>query len=166
MRIGEHRLREHIRLLAPLFALIAGVWALRMILAAANSPAWIVRLTSVTTATSAALLLAVLLLHAHRFGGYASVVVTALLLNIWAELLISGAILFTIVTGIQDIYTAPEYSIPGHESSHLRHLYGHLTYGIGSGTLLGAAFGCLLLFLLRTLLPNKPAESSWNLKNR
>lgn len=166
MRIGEHRLREHIRLLAPLFALIGGVWALRMILAAADSPAWIIRLTSVTTATSVALLLAVLLLHMRRFGGYASVVVTALLLHLWAELLICGAIFFTILTGIRNIYTAPEYSIPGAESAHLRHIYGHLTYGIGYGTLLGSAFGCLLLLLLRTLLPNKPAESSWDIKNR
>lgn len=166
MRIGEHRLREHIRLLAPLFALIAGVWVLRMILAAADSPSWIIRVTSVTTATSVALLLAVLLLHARRFGGYASVVVTALLLNLWAELLICGAIVFTIVTGIQTIYTAPEFSIPGAESAHLRHVYGHLTYGIGTGTLLGAAFGCLLLLLLRALLPNKPAESIWDMKNR
>jgi hypothetical protein len=161
MRIGNHGLRDHIRLLGPLLALIAGVWALRMILAAADSPAWLVRVISVTTATSAALLLAVVLIHAKRFGGYASVVVSAFLLHLWADLLIVAAIVFTNVTGIGNIYTAPEYGIPGDDPSHLKHIYGHLTYSVGIGTLLGSAFGCLLLLLLRTLLPNRPSQSSW-----
>ena len=162
MRIGKHGLREHIRLLTPLLALIAAVWALRMILAAADSPAWLVRVVSVTTATSAALLLAVLLIHAKRFGSYASVVVSALLLHLWANLLIVAAIVFSNITAIENIYTAPEYGIPGDDPSHLRHIYGHLTYGVGTGTLLGSAFGCLLLLLLRMLLPNRPSQSSWD----
>ncbi len=162
MRIGKHGLRDHIRLLAPLLALIAAVWTLRMILAAANSPKWLVHLVSVTTTTSAALLLAVLLIHAKRFGGYASVVVSALLLNLWAEFLIVSAIVFSSVTSIQNIYTAPEYTIPGDDPAHLRHIYGHLTYGVGTGTLLGSAFGCLLLLLLRMLVPIRADHSSWS----
>ncbi len=162
MRIGKHGVRDHIRLLFPLFGLIAGVWVLRMILAAAHSPAWITHITSVTTASSAALLLAVLLIHARRFGGYTSVVVAALLLSVWTEILIVAAIIFSTQTGIQNIYTAPEYSIPGDDPAHLRHIYGHLTYGIGTGTLVGAASGCLLLLLLRALLPNQSPDSRWD----
>jgi hypothetical protein len=156
MKVGRHGLREHLRLLIPMFILITGVWILRMIFAIAGSPAWLVRITSVTTATSAALLLAVLALHARKFGGYASVVLSAFLINLWSEFLIIAAIAFSVITRIPNIYSAPEYSIPGNDPSHLRHIYAHLTFGVGTGTLVGAAFGSLLLMILRSLLPVEP----------
>lgn len=161
MKIGKHGLRDHMRLLAPLFGLIAGVWALRLILAAANSPHWIIRVTSVTTAVAVAVLLAVLLIHYKRYGGYASVVVAALLLNTWAQVLIVAALLFSYATGSQNIYSAPEYSLPGDELSHLKHVYAHLTFGVGIGALVGAVFGCLLLGLLRWQGPGPSKESVW-----
>ncbi len=40
MQIGGYRLRQHIRLLAPLFALLAGVWALRWILGSIEAMRW------------------------------------------------------------------------------------------------------------------------------
>lgn len=153
MESRRHGLRDHIRMLAPLFALIAGVFALRWILSTAGSPPWVVRITSVGVATAAAILLAVLWAHFRQFGGYASVVISSLLLNLWAEMLIVGAILFTIWSGHVNIYTAPEYSMTGPDPQHLRHIYAHLTFGIGIGTLTGAAGGSLLLLLLRLLLP-------------
>ena len=159
MKIGKYGLRDHLRLLAPLFGFITGIWALRMILDFADSPAWIIHITSVTTATSVAVLLAVLLIHLRRFGGYTNVVVTALFLNIWAQVLIVAAIVFAAATHTRNVYTAPEYSIPGSTEDHWRHIHGHLTFGIGTGTLVGAAFGCLLLAILRALLPAQPAGS-------
>ena len=161
MKIGKHGLREHIRLMRPIFVLITAVWALRFILAAAKSPEWITKITSVTTSVAVAVLLAVLVIHLKRFGGYASVVVAALLFNSWAQALISGAIYFTQLTGRQNVFTAPEFSIPGEPLSHLRHMYAHLTFSIGIGTLVGATFGCLMLFLLRKLGPSPATESAW-----
>jgi hypothetical protein len=161
MKIGKNGLREHLRLLSPLFGLIAGVWALRLIVAAANSPHWITRVTSVTTAVAVTVLLAVLLIHYKRFGGYASVVVAALLLNLWAQVLVVAAILFSYATGMQNVYSAPEYSLPGDELSHLKHVYAHLTFGAGIGSLVGAVFGCLLLALLRWQGPDPSKESAW-----
>ena len=161
MKIGKHGMRDHLRLLTPLFGLIAGVWALRLILAAANSPQWVIRVTSVTTAVAVAVLLAVLLLHFKRYGGYTSVVVSALLLNVWGQLLIVAAIFFSHETGRLNVYSAPEYSLPGDELSHLRHIYAHLTFGVGIGTLVGAAFGCLLFALLRWQGPDPSQGSEW-----
>ena len=156
MKIEGHRIREHIRLLAPLFGFIAAIFILRMILAAADSPFWLVRMVSVSTSTSLAVLLAALLMHTRRFGSYVNVVVASLLLNLWAEVLIILAILFTTFTRIQNIYTAPEFSVPGEDPQHLRHIYGHLTFSLPTGTLAGAAVGCLFLWLLRTLAADKP----------
>jgi hypothetical protein len=101
-------------------------------------------------------LLAALVIHFRQFGGYSNVVVSSLLLNLWAQLLIVGAIIFAVLTGIQNIYTAPEFSLPWLQQSdpaHLKHIYGQLTFGLGLGTLSGAAVGCLMLWLLRLLLP-------------
>ncbi len=161
MRIGSHGLREHIGLLQPMFVLIAAVWALRLILAAARSPEWITRITSVTTSVAVAVLLAVLLIHFKRFGGYASVVVATLMFNLWAQALIAAAILFTQITGIENIYTAPEFSLPGAPSSHLKHIYAHMTFSVGIGTLVGVMFGCLVLLLLRKLGPSPATRSGW-----
>jgi hypothetical protein len=103
--------------------------------------------------SSAALLLAVLLIHFKGYGGYASVVMSAFLLTAWSEFLIIAAIVVAVQTGTPNIYTAPEYSMTVEDPRHLKHTYGHLTYGIGLGTFSGAALGSLLLWLLRRLVP-------------
>ena len=157
MQIGGYRLRQHLKMLAPMFFLLAAVWALRWIIGSVGAPAWLLQITSITAATPVAVLLAVLVIHFRRFGGYANVVVSSLLLNLCAELLVVAAIAFSVLTDIPNVYTVPEFSISGLDPQHLRHMRGHLTFSIGIGTLAGAAMGCLLLFLLRRLVPAKPA---------
>lgn len=153
-------MRDHVRLLGPLFGFIAAVFALRMIMAAADTPLWATRMVSVTTATSLSILLAALLFHTRRFGSYANVVVSSLLLNIWSEALVVSAILFATLTKTSNVYVAPAFSIPGDDPLHLKHIYAHLTYGIGTGTLTGAAVGCLFLWLLRRIAPSRSDNST------
>lgn len=158
MRLGEHDLREHVRFLSPLFGLIAAVWALRLVVYAAGAPRGVFSVVSVTVATAGAVLLAALMMHQRGFGSYASVVAAALLLVAWDQLLVSLAIVFTALTGIGNVYSAPEYSFG---TSYAVHIRGHLTYGIGAGTLFGAAMGCLLLWLLRRMVPVHPARTRY-----
>ena len=153
MRIVGQRLRDHIRLLTPLFIMLATIWSLRLVFAALNLPAWWLRIFSVTVATSFSVMLAVLLIHVRRFGGYTNVVLSSLLIHTWASGLIILAIVFSVLTGTENVFTRPEFSIPVDDPHHLRHIYGHLTFGIGWGTLSGSAVGCLLLWLLRLLMP-------------
>jgi len=153
MRVGGHPMREHVRLLLPLFAFLLVVWLLRLLLAAAGASLSISRVFSVTTASAVAVLLAVLLIHFHRFGGYTNVVTTSLLLNTWSQILIVIAILFAVVTGTENVYTLPEFSAPGDDPMHLRHIFGHLTFMVGLGTLFGAGVGCLMLWFLRLMVP-------------
>jgi hypothetical protein len=155
VKVCGYGLRDHIRLLVPLFALLTVVWALRLILAASGAPSGLTRLASLTVMGPAVVVLAALLMHERRFGSYTNVVLASFLLNAWAELLIVAAITFTVLTGKQNIYTAPEFSVPRHDPSHVGHILGHLTFGIGFGTLVGAAEGCLLLWLLRKLTPKQ-----------
>jgi len=166
MKIGGHPLRQHLRLLSPLFALLAGVWVLRWIIGCLNPPGWLLQVVSLTVFAPVAVLLAVLMLHVRRFGGYANVVACSLLLNVWTETLIVLAIAFSVLAGVSNIYTAPMYSPTDAGAHHLRHIRGHLTYGIGVSTLAGAAMGSLLLFLLRKLVPTEPRHAERSERDR
>jgi len=161
MKVSGHGIRDHLLFLSPLLGLLAIVWMLRMGMSVCGPPLWCLRIVSVTGATAGSVLLAALLIHFRRFGGYANVVVSSFLLNLWAQLLIVGAIVFAVMTGIENIYTAPAFSLPwlqGSDPAHLRHIYGQLTFGVGLGTLSGAGVGCLMLWLLRLLLPMHEKE--------
>lgn len=159
MRVGGRRMREHVRLLRPLFAFVTAVWLLRLLLSGLGVPLPVSRLFSVTTASAIALFLAVLLIYFRGFGGYTNVVATSLLLNAWTQVLIIIAILFAVATGTENVYTLPEFSVPGDDPMHLRHIFGHLTFMLGLGTLLGTGVGCLMLWFLRWMVP-KPGEQA------
>jgi hypothetical protein len=158
MRIGGRSLREYLRLLGPLFGLITAVWGLRLIIAAVGAPGNIVRILSVTVTSSICILLAAVLIHIRRFGGYSSVITAVFLLVVWGQLLISAAIVLAMVTGGSNVYTEPEYA--GRAPSLLVHLVGHLTLGIGISTLLGAGMACVLFWLVRRVIPPQPEKWS------
>jgi hypothetical protein len=138
--------------LAPLFGLITLVWALRWALDAAGVSPSLVRVFSVTVATPLAVLIAVWLIHTRGFGSYPNVVVASLLLVVFEQLLIVAAITFSVLSKIGNVYTHAEFSRPD-DPDHIRHIFGQLTFGIGAGTLLGTATGCLMLWLLKRLVP-------------
>jgi len=158
MKICGRGLRDHIRLLGPLFGLITLVWALRWAFDAAGFPHGLVRAFSVTVATSLALLIAVWLIHTRGFGSYPNVILASLLLTAWSQLIIVLAICFSVFSKIENVFTEPEFSIQGEDPFHVRHVLGHLTFGIGAGMLFGAATGCLMLWLLRTIVPARARQ--------
>ena len=156
MKIGKHGLGDHLRLLAPLFCVIAAVWALRWISDIASAPPALVRGLSVNVAGAVAVLATVVLIHFKRFGGYTSVVVSAFLLVLWEELLIVLAIVLTMASCFDNIYSVPEF---GYGNSYLHHLAAHLSYGLGLEGMIAAAMGCALLWVLRRLVPPAPISS-------
>ncbi|HEY6293540.1 MAG TPA: hypothetical protein VI455_18455 [Terriglobia bacterium] len=150
MKIGGRGLREHLQLLAPLFGFIAAVWVLRMVVYALGASPMMLHIVSVTVAGRISILLAVVMIHRRRFGGYTNVVAAVFLLICWEEFLIIAAIIFSILTGINNVYGAPQFS--GGQSPWVN-VAGHLTIGLGSGALFGAAMGCVLLWMLRKVDP-------------
>jgi len=153
MTISGRTLREHIQLLTPLFGLIAAVWLLRWSLYQMGLPVYLVGFLSITGIVAVSILLAALLIHAKRFGGYVNAVVAAFLLVFWSQLLIVAAILFAVLTGIENVYTLPQFSVPGPDPHHMRHMWGQLTFGIGFEALSGSLVACFFLFLLRRISP-------------
>ena len=91
-----------------------------------------------------------LLVYFKRFGGYLSVITCAVLIEAWAQLLISLAIAFTILTDVPTVYTAPPFS---GRMTPLQNMFSHVTFSLSFGSLFGAAMGCVLLWILRVLVP-------------
>jgi len=153
-------MREHTRMLAPLFGLIFAIWLLRLVVGSMDASPRILAVLSVTAATSLSMLLAAALIHFRQFGSYPNVVVSSFLIALFSQLLIIGAVVFAVITGTENIFTAARFSVPD-DPHHIKHIVGQLTFGVGSGILLGSATGCLILFLLRILVPVrcKPAET-------
>jgi hypothetical protein len=122
-------------------------------------PLSIVRLFSVTAIVPVCILLASLLIYSKRFGGYVNTIVSAILLVLWSQLLIVLAILIAVLTGIENVYTLPQFSVPGPDPHHLRHIWGQLTFGIGFEALSGSLVACLFLFMLRRIDPQGRGRS-------
>lgn len=158
MKVHGHGLREHIQFLAPLLLFVLIVWILRMILGVVNFPLWFSKFFSVSVASAIGLLIAIFWIHARGFGSYPNVVMASFLINAWTHLLIIVAIIFGVITATENIFTRPEFSIKEDDAFHLRHILGHLSFGIGANTLLGAGMGCLILWLLRVFIPASEQE--------
>ena len=111
---------------------------------------------SITGATPVCILIAVLLIHLKRSGGYGLVALASLLLAGAGQLLVVLAIGFAMVTGLENVYTAAEFS-PPHMSQYM-HLCSHL-FGIILFALLGMIMGSFFLLLLRVLMPGRSASA-------
>jgi hypothetical protein len=83
-------------------------------------------------------------------------VVASLLLTAWGQILVIAAIVFSILTSTQNVFTQPEFSMRGDDPLHLHHIYGHLTFGIGLGTLF-AQYGVLVILDLERIGSQRPA---------
>ena len=153
MKVSGHSIREYCQLLSPMFGLIAVAWLLRGLLAYLEATHWILVIVSISLVLPVCVLLAVLLIYIRNFGSYTAVVFATLLLVSWAQVLICIAIVFSVATGISTVYSYPEYSLGINDPYHVRHILGHLTFGIGWGTLVGSAMGSFLLFFLRRFAP-------------
>ncbi len=157
MKIGEHSLRDHLQLLAPLFGLITAVWSLRMVLHLAGAPMQLVRVFSVGLAGSVSVLVVTFLIHFKRFGSYANVVAAAFVLVGYAQMLIALAIAFAAITRTQNVFVATEFSF---RMTYTQHIASHLTVILVFQSLMAAGMACLLLLMLRWLVPLTPKQGS------
>ena len=155
MKLSDRSLTEHIRLLTPLFGIITAVFVLRLIVGISDPPGWLLSLISLSLIVPVTIVLMAVMIHSRRFGGYPSVVFSTFLLVAWSQILIVLAIIFTLMTGMENIYTVPEFSIQGEDPYFSRHIFGHLTFGIGLETIFGSILGSLVLYMMRRTSPRK-----------
>lgn len=155
MKLGGYRLEVYLAMLAPLFAFIGAVWLLRLLLDALGMPIEVVKIFSVTAASAISVLLATVIIHLRGIGGFLHVVICTTLIALFSQILITLSIVFAVVTGIPNIFVAPEFSLPT-DPHHTRHILGHMSFSLGVEVLLGAAMGGGLLWILRIIIPQLP----------
>ena len=158
MTISGRSLGDHFRLSLACLGILTAVWALRLLAGAVEIPFSAVRLISVTLGVEICLVLLVVQIHLRHFGGYASVFLCSLILNAWAQMLICSAVGFAWLTGTSNIFTHPAFLMTRPDPNLLLHIYGQLTFVLGYMTLVAACTGCLLLCLLRFVLPHRTSQ--------
>ncbi len=141
--------RDLLVLLTPCFVLIAAVWLLRLVLGMARVPVGVVQFVSLNGAAPLAVIVATLLLHSRGRAGYRRIFLSSFLLVAWTQVLILAAIVFSLLTGWENVYTVSEFSVPN-DPYHRAHILGHLV-AILFGGLIGGVVGSVVLWLLRRI---------------
>jgi hypothetical protein len=89
-------------------------------------------------------------MHSTGFGSYRHLLVTYALLNLTTQIVSILGIVIAMVTGTQNILSAPEFSFG---TGNVTHLVMHLTVGMIAGTLVPWAIGSLIFTIARKLAP-------------
>lgn len=148
MKIFGKTLGEYVRFQKPFLILILAVGLVRLALTLSGAPNSAVRWLSMTVVLLAGVIYAGI--KAPRAGlGYRHLlpvmVLQAALLN---GITIVG-ILIAISTGHDNIFTSPEFSPPGNEGRGAFHVFGHVLFGTGIGSLLSWGLSSLVMWITK-----------------
>ncbi len=139
MRIFGKSLLEYIDFARWILILIAAVGVSRLILSLAGLPNSEVKWLSVTVAVIIGMLYCAVAVHTSGFGSYTHLLPLLVLLGIVGNVIVAGGILLAMAMGVDNIYSAPEYS-GGVDGKTWTHAGAHI--------LLGSVIGPLFLWLV------------------
>jgi hypothetical protein len=91
-------------------------------------------------------------IHTGGFGSYQQLLPIYVLQSLTAQVIIVPAIVLSIFTGSDNIYSVPEFSF-GTDGKTWSHVGAHLLVGTTAGSLVGWLVGCLILFVTRRIAP-------------
>jgi len=151
-------LSEYVRFQRWFLVLIVVVFAIRLIASLAGLPIEQTRWLSVNALLLAGLVYFPLAVHRRGFGGYKQLFGLLLVQNFLAQFLIALAVVLGIVTGVDNIFTAPEYS-GGADGKTWLHAGAHLVGWIPAA-LIGWLIGSLILLVARKLQPRARVEAA------
>jgi hypothetical protein len=148
MSLFGKSLSEYVRFQRPILGLILIVALARLSLSLAGVSNSVVKYFSVTAACALGLVLCSILVHTRSFGSYKQLLVLIGLQSITAQVLSAAAIALAIVTGHDNIFSAPEYS-GGGDGKTWGHAGAHLVLATTFLTVIGWAIGSLILYIAK-----------------
>jgi hypothetical protein len=151
MTIFGRPLSDYVRFCKPFLVLIPIVGILRLALSVSGEPNSTVKWLSVTALTWIGVFYYAVRVHTSGFGSYKQFLPICVLLNLAAQAVIISGIIVAIVTGVGNIYSAPEYAFGGDGKTWL-HVGAHLGIGTIAGSLVPWLIGSLVLFATRKLV--------------
>jgi len=148
MKIFGKTLGEYVRFQKTFLILILAVGLARLLLSLAGAPNSAVRWLSMTMVLLAGVIYAGI--KAPRAGfGYRHLLPVVVLQAALVNGITIVGILIAIATGQDNIFTAPEFSPPGDEGRGAFHVFGHVAFGTGIGSLLSWAISSLVLWITK-----------------
>jgi hypothetical protein len=160
MTIFGKRLSEYVAFSKPFLSLILVVGIVRFVLSFAGVPNSAAKWFSITVVMWIGVLYYAVRIHTSGFGSYKHLLPICVLQSVVSEVIIVPAIILAIVTGHDNIYSAPEYSF-GSDGKTWGHVAAHLGLGTTIGPLVGWLVGCLIMFVTKKLVTkDKDAQAA------
>jgi hypothetical protein len=154
MRIFGKPLSEYVAFAKPFLGLIVVIGIVRLALSLAGVPNSASRWISTSAAVWIAVFYYSIRVHTSGFGSYKQLLPVLFLLNTTAQAIAMSGILLGIITGQNNIYTAPEYAF-GSDGKTWLHFFSHLFLGTPVGSVVYWLVGCLILLASRKLLSKR-----------
>jgi hypothetical protein len=151
MTIFGRPLSDYVRFCKPFLVLIPIVGILRLALSVSGEPNSTVKWLSITALTWIGVLYYAVRVHTTGFGSYKQFLPICGLLNLAGQVVIISGIMIAILTGVGNIYSAPEYAFGGDGKTWL-HVGAHLGIGTIAGSLVPWLIGSLVLFATKKLV--------------
>jgi hypothetical protein len=148
---------EYVRFTCYGLYVIAAVTILRLVLSLAGVDNSSARWVSGTVATLACVLVYSAMVHTKRFGSYKQVLPVVWTLSMTLSVIVALAVVLGIVTGQDNIFTAPEFS-GGQDGKNWGHVFAHVVLGAVVAPLVLWGVGSLVLLVTRKVSPAGASE--------
>jgi hypothetical protein len=133
-------------------ALIVLAWLVRLTLSLSGTPNATAKWISVTVVLLLGVLYYGVAVHTRGFGSYKQLYPLVLFQSVLGEGLVALAVALAIVTGRDNIYTAPEYS-GGGDGKNWLHVVAHLVIGAVVFPLVSWGVSSLVLLVTKKVAP-------------
>lgn len=148
MKILGKSLGEYVAFEKWILVLIAAVGIGRLALSMAGLPNSEVKWLSVTAMGLVGMVYCAVIAHTSGFGSYRHLYPLLVLQGLVANVIVAGGILLAMATGIDNIYSAPEYS-GGVDGKTWTHAGAHIVLGIVIGPVVAWLVASGLMFLVK-----------------
>ena len=152
MTIFGRPLSHYVEFCKPFLVLVPLAGIVRLALSLGGVPNSTAKWISVTALMSIGILYYAVRVHTSGFGSYKQLLVISVLLNLAAQVVIIFGIVLAIVTGMPNIYSAPEYAF-GSDGATWSHAAAHLFIGTTAGSVVPWLIGSLVLFIAKKVSP-------------
>ena len=148
MTIFGKRLSEYVAFCKWFLILIPAAGLIRLALSLAGTPNSTAKWISMTALIWIAVVYCSIRVHTTGFGSFRHLLVLCVLLNLSDQVVAMTGILIAILTGTDNIFSAPEFAF-GQDPRF--HLLMHVVVGIPAGSIVSWLVGSLILAVTRKL---------------
>lgn len=144
---------EYVRFERWILILVVVAFVSRLAIGLSGVPVPTTRWISINIVLLVGLIYCSIAVHTKRFGSYKQLLGLLFVQNAFAHLLIAVGIILAIVTGIDNIYTAPEF-FGGSDGKNWLHVLAHAVAGPIIIPLFSWLIGSVILFVTKLVKKN------------